>query len=166
MLKWSVFAFPAAAAGAALLITVFAPRPCTSAPPSQSWEPGETVAWANPTEADRFRKLEGERLSALDRVQSRTDIAQALVRGDLSLDDAADRFQMLNRENPTAISAFRTWYPEATDEELVRRQVIQFVRTLRTQSPADVAAVLPRLEAELTRRFPGTSSDRPGPGAH
>ena len=104
--------------------------------------------------------MEAERLSVLARVPARTAVAEAVVRGDLSLDDAADRFAVLNADNHVVLAAYRVWHPGATDGELVRRQVLQFVRTLRNQSPVEVAAAVARLEGEITSRFPPASPER------
>ena len=166
MSKWSGLAFPAATIGAALLITVFAPRRYAPAAPSKAWEPGEAVAWAQPTEADQFRRLEGERLAVLARYRARTEVAESLVRGDLSLDQAAERFEKLNAANDVTILQLRRWRPGATDVELVRWQVVQAVRGIRSLAPVEVAAALSRLEAEIARRFSRPSPERPGPGAH
>jgi hypothetical protein len=89
-----------------------------------------------------------------------------VVRGDLTLDQAADRFEKLNEENGDALDALRTWHPGVTDAELVRRQVVQAVRGLRDRAPREVAAILPRLEAKVTRRFPPASPEGPTVSPH
>ena len=133
---------------AAILVT---PPPVTG--PGE-WEPAEAVAWADPAGAALSRDLDARRRGIAERTLDKSDAALALARGELTLVQAADRFRQLIATDPGRLDLLRRIYSGASDDELVYRQVILFVRGNYRQDPARVSACLPGLEAEVNRRFP------------
>lgn len=85
------------------------------------------------------------------RVRQKQEVAKALLAGKLSFAHAADRLRRLSADEMS--DRMRAMYPGATDAELWHRQVIAFVKGFGRDYPEQVAALVPELEREVTRRF-------------
>lgn len=92
----------------------------------------------------------------LHRVGIKEELATALVRGEINLAEAAARFRDVNGDRPAAFAILRDVYPRASDEELMFRQVLHFVRWDGRSPPGLVMARLRQFEAEFFARFPGS----------
>ena len=150
-MRSAVIWFPVVGCAAALAAVLVAPPPADG---PGYWEPAEAVAWADPAGAQLSRELDARRRGVAERTLDKSDVALALARGELTLDQAADRFRRLIVADPGRLDLLRRSYPGASDDELVYRQVVLFVRGNYRLDPARVAACLPGLEAEVGRRFP------------
>jgi hypothetical protein len=107
----------------------------------------------------------------LSRIVLKTDVADALVRGELTLDEAAARFREINGADPTALVELRRLFPGASDDELTYRQVIHFAYAGSRWPAAKWLPRLRQLEAEFHSRFPAAPPipdwarvGAPGPG--
>jgi|SRR5262245_28632969 len=150
------FGAVAVAAAAGVLFLVHDPRPVARDGPD--WEDSEDVSWADAHEARRAEALIAAGEDAVARVTEKGAAADALVRGELTLDEAAGRFRKLNAGRPDAYRGLADAYPAASEEELAYRQVLLFVRGARFHSTLARAA-LARLEGEVDRRFPPPTGD-------
>jgi hypothetical protein len=92
--------------------------------------------------------------SVVNRVVAKQEVTAALLRGELSLADATERFRAANGADAAGVDRLRTLYPDADEAELPFRQVLHFARWHPRVPPAVVAARLPQLEAEFRARFP------------
>lgn len=136
---------------AAVLIAVRDSRPAARSGPA--WEVRGDDRWADPDEARRAEDLSASQDEVTARVSEKLALIDQLIRGERTLDAVADRFRELNAGCRNAYLILADAYPTASEEELAYRQVVLFVRASKPYSTL-VAAVLPRLEAEVTRRFP------------
>lgn len=98
-------------------------------------------------------RIDARRELVLDRLRAKDRIADALVRGELTLDQAVERFRHLTENDPAAVAAMRARYG-VTGDELYYRNVLGFARAAARHHPDLAKAVLPKLEAEALRRFP------------
>jgi len=155
-MKWFTPGAIALLAGAAL----FAQASRRSATPA-AVEPGEAVAWADPAAAEVSRDLDVQQAEALRRSEVKTTLTASLLRGEVTLEQAADRFRAVNSGGVRPYGRLSDLYPGVTEEELSYRQVILFVRGMTRVIPDAVAERLPALEAEVARRFPADSSKAP-----
>jgi hypothetical protein len=124
-------------------------------------------------EVRQARELDNRQRLVLQRVMEKEAVVHALVRGEITLDQAAERFRQLTADDAAALAYLRSFHPAASDEELHYRNVLGFVRGMVWTHPARFAEVFARLEDEVRRRFPapadGTAgrpprlSDRVGP---
>ena len=88
------------------------------------------------------------------RVVAKQEVTAALLRGDLTLAEAAARFRDLNVGDALSVVVSRALHPGAGDEELAYRQALQFAASDHRLTPAQRAARLPALVAEFRARFP------------
>ena len=146
----------AALAGAAIAAVILVQaRPAARADQQpSSWDPGETDAWADADAADRYRELDDQTRQVADRLTRKIALADSLARGERTLDEVATRFRELNGPDRAAYRSLAREYPAAGDEELAYRQAIGFVRMAVKADRTRPATILPRLEADLARRFP------------
>jgi hypothetical protein len=152
-MKWFTPAAMGLLVAAALLVLLTRPRPAPAAPP-RHWESADAAAWADPADAELSRDLDARQADALRRSATKTALTESLLRGDLTLAEAAGHFRAANVGGVLVYGNLPDVYPEATEEELSYRQVVLFVRGLVRVYPDAVAARLPDLEAEVARRFP------------
>jgi hypothetical protein len=96
--------------------------------------------------------VQQERL--VKRIYAKEDIARSLIFGQMTFADAASRFRELSRGDPTTLSRLRARFPAAMEDELWYRQVMGYMNGYVRTYPEQVAALLPKLDAEVTRRFP------------
>jgi hypothetical protein len=82
----------------------------------------------------------------------RDRIARALIRGELTLSEAAACFQSVNARRPPGVSSGSDGHPGSSEEERLCRHVLEWVRVeLADQVPN--AGLLLRLEAELEEQL-------------
>jgi len=117
------------------------------------WESAEPMLEGNPEMAAACRTADARMALARWRAEEKREAARALAHGRLTLTGAIARYRDLNAGDPSAIGLLADNYPSASEEEVICRQVFQFVRVLGAMDPAAVGA-LPALEAEFARRFP------------
>ena len=104
----------------------------------------ETVYWS---------QMEPPSIDTASRVLQKQEVARALIFGETTLAEAATRLRELGKnEVPPCL---RQLHPGATDAEIWYHQVIAFVKGLGHNYPDRVAAIVPRLEAEVARTFGG-----------
>ena len=101
------------------------------------------------------QSLEDRRTVLMARFYEKDRTANALLRKEITLDEAADRFRELTRNDPKAIEALERWFG-ATGDEVYYRNVLKFARGAAYGQSVDVLAVLERLEEDFCRRFPRT----------
>src|SRR3954471_13030752 len=124
---------------------------------------GLTGAWvaasphrAGPTQpdGDLSPTLIAANDSVVNRVVAKQEVTAALLRGELSLAEATERFQAANGPDSAVFDRLRVLYPDAGEAELSFRQVLHFARWHPRVPPEVVAARLPQLDAEFRARFP------------
>jgi hypothetical protein len=144
-----------AVGGVALLLFALpvAPSRAVADRGGRGWEPAESVGWADPEEARRFRDLDAECRGARGRNQDKATLTEALVRGERTMEDVAAQFRKLNAGAPCPYAVLQDRFPSAGEAELSYRQVVLFVRGMAPHR-AGAGAALPALEAEVARRFP------------
>src|SRR5262245_44543068 len=80
-------------------------------------------------EQKRALELEQQRLGAVRRIAERQAVVDAVVAGRMDLLQAAARFRHLNESLPeVSRDVIRAYFPGASDEERVCRQVIHWLR--------------------------------------
>jgi hypothetical protein len=161
-MRWSGVGMLAVLAGTSLFVLT-RPRPTTGAAAEPGSEPAETAAWADPVEARLSRDLDDQREEIRRRSQDKAAIVQALLRGDLTFSQSAARFRAANAGAGKAYGLLPDLYPWAAEEELSFRQVVCYIRGLTRANSARAVALLPGLEADVARRFPGPISPAPAP---
>lgn len=107
----------------------------------------------------------------LARIARKTEIADALLRGELTLAEAAAQFREVNASDPIALAEFRRMHPGADDDELTYRQVVHFAYAGPRWLAAKRVPRLRQLEGEFHARFPAAApipdwarAGAPGPG--
>ena len=139
-MKWVVFAgwglVLAAAGGVAL----------------GSWsgdDKGDSVS--DPLGTRRGDELTVKFQAAAERSRVKSEVAAALVRGELSIEDAAAAYQKVLAADPVVLTRLRLDWPQASERELVLRNLEAFVRWQHRSDPARVPAVLARLAEAIGR---------------
>jgi hypothetical protein len=108
--------------------------------------------------------LDARLATAVSRLSDKWAVALALVRGELSLRQAVDRFRVIMAGDPAFFDQLRRSRPGATDDELLYRNVVGYARNVLTEWPDHSPDMLDRLEAELDAEFPA-GDGRTGAGA-
>ena len=93
-----------------------------------------------------------ERDAVFARILEKDRIAQALLRGELTLDQAVDGFRAVIGGDAKVIEFLQGWYA-ATGDEIYYRNVVTFARSIAQGEPESVAAVARGLQEEVDRRF-------------
>src|SRR5262245_61415189 len=70
--------------------------------------------------------LESQREATLRRIELKTDVAEDLIAGRLTLRQAATRFKELNADLPQFPSQSRLQYPDGSDDERHCRNLIDY----------------------------------------
>jgi WD40 repeat protein len=105
-------------------------------------------------DARRGRQNDEQCRAIRRRIEAKNRLAAEVIDGRLTLLEAAARFRDLDREPPPFDrDAFRCSYPGASDDELLCREVIFFVRVEQRRRPGTDAGIVARLEAELNERL-------------
>jgi hypothetical protein len=99
-------------------------------------------------------ELEARCQAAHRRAQAKWEVAGGLVRGEVGLREAAERFRVIVGSDTGIWKALRSRYPAATDDEVLYRHAIDFARSNLFFNPGSDPTVLSRLEAELASAFP------------
>jgi len=99
----------------------------------------------------RSGQLEAQCADVQQRIGIKKQIVDEVIAERLSLLEAAACFRELNDAYPDHLDLLRRTHPGKTDEEVLCRNVIAFVRSA-LRDPAG-AAVIDRLEAELDGRL-------------
>jgi len=97
--------------------------------------------------------LDDRRMVLLARFFEKDRTARALLRGEITLDEAADHFRDLTRDDPAAVESLKRWFAAAGDE-IYYRNVLKFARGAAYGQPPEILAVVAKLENEVRRRFP------------
>jgi hypothetical protein len=97
-------------------------------------------------------QIDSRRVMVLDRLLAKDRITDALFRGELTLEQAVERFRHLTANDPVAVAAMRARY--GTGDEMYYSQVLSFARAAAYYHPDRAKVVIPRLEVEVSRRFP------------
>jgi hypothetical protein len=106
----------------------------------------ETVYWS---------QVEPPSNDTTSRVLQKQEVATALIFGEVTFTEAADRLRELGRnEIPVCL---RQFHPAATDAEIWYHQVIAFVKGLGYNYPDRVAILVPKLQSEVAQRFGGAA---------
>lgn len=124
-----------------------------------SLSPWEVLEQCDRLERSRRRSDRLEALlasvTACQRVKG--SVAVALLAGRVSLAEAANVYRELDRRQQgprwRTVDALRSRYPEATDEEIYCRNVINHALNLLGHGSAEAGAVAYRLEAELAEHL-------------
>ena len=95
--------------------------------------------------------------AVLARVLEKDRIVKSLLRGELTLDQAAAGFRAVIGDDTKAIEFLQTRY-RATGDEIYYRNVVTFASTPAQGQHTSVPAVQRRLEDELRQRFPRKTS--------
>ena len=105
--------------------------------------------------------LDARYLRVAQRVQAKRAVANALVCGECTFDEAANRFRQLNADDPKAIvqpaiMQLGQRYSGASQDEVNFIQVVLFVRSFAqvSSNPGFFEEFADRLEGELRVRFP------------
>lgn len=99
------------------------------------------------------------------RLIEKNAVATALVRGEIGLRQAAERFRAVTPADSFAMVRLRRAYPRATETELLYRNVLLIVRGYLAERPDLAPGLVARLEAELAETFPPNCKTRPEPDA-
>jgi hypothetical protein len=113
---------------------------------------------ASRTKADadrRHRELESRQQEAMRRLADKEAAVRALLRGELTLDAAADRFRAADAGDPVLLARLRQRHAGVSDHELYCRQVIDHLRA--PGRPADARVLAARLDRG---ERPSTIGDR------
>ena len=94
-----------------------------------------------------------------ERTRVKIEVAGALVRGELSIEEAEDHFRRVLAADPFIWSRLRATWPDATDRQLVLQNLTDFVRWQHWGDADRVPAVLARL-AEARSRAADTNAPR------
>ena len=118
----------------------------------------EGDAFARLAEDEDFRRQQAdwdERIAAaVRRLSEKRAVSLALVRGELSLRQAVDRFRAIIGGDPAVLDHLRRFRPNATDDELLYRNVVGFARNVFTEWPDLSPELLDQVEVELAAAFP------------
>jgi hypothetical protein len=102
----------------------------------------------------REDEMDAEMAAARVRIFEKEAVAAALVRGDVTAGQAADRFRQMLAQEPKVRAALRLHHPEATDGDLGVYMLINFVNRVGWTHPAGTAPVLAELQAAVARPGP------------
>ena len=103
--------------------------------------------------ARESEQIDSRCVVVLDRLLAKDRVTDALLRGELTLEQAVEHFRRLIANDPAAVAALRAQYGGRGDE-MYYRQVLSFAHAAARYHPERVKVVIPRLEAEVARRFP------------
>lgn len=87
-----------------------------------------------------------------ERIELKEALVTDLVEGHATLADTAAKFHELNRDVPTCMSAIRMRYPEASDDERMVLNVLDFA-SIRDMDETERNTVMGRLAAEYETMF-------------
>src|SRR5262249_24470980 len=91
-------------------------------------------------EASRVEQLGGQAEALTKRGEARGAAAEAVVAGNVTVEEATQRFLELNRMPPEFMTALRLASPGDSDEECARRQLLEHVESARAELAAKAKA--------------------------
>src|SRR5262245_48625397 len=91
-------------------------------------------------EASRVEQLGGQAEALTKRREARRAAAEAVVAGNVTVEQATQRFLELNRMPPECMTALRLASPGDSDEECARRQLLERVESARAELAAKAKA--------------------------
>jgi hypothetical protein len=97
--------------------------------------------------------------AAAERTRVKIEVAGALVRGELSVEEAEEHFRRVLAADPLVWSRLRAAWPDATERQLVLQNLTDFVRWQHRGDADRVPAVLARL-AEARGRAADSTAPR------
>ena len=109
------------------------------------------VSISDPLGTGRADELTVEIRAAAERARVKSEVTAALVRGEMSIEDAAAAFHKVLAADPAVMARLRMDWPKASDRELVLRNLAAFVRWHHRADPERVPAVLARVAREIGR---------------
>ena len=139
------------AIGAVVGVAATLIRPTTR--PPRAWDNEELAAYRTGEAARQSEQIDARRHLVLSRLLAKGQIVNALLRGEMTLDQAVNHFRQLIERDPAAVAAMRSQYGRAGDE-IYYRNVLDFARGEARYRPDRGSTVMPLLEAEVSRRFP------------
>jgi hypothetical protein len=98
-----------------------------------------------PDGADRPEAGLAEFRAVAERKDRKAAVASALVRGELTADEAAARIRAVLAEEPVVLVGLGAAHPGEPDGALVRRHLAAWVRAVAHQDPDRAATALRRL---------------------
>jgi hypothetical protein len=109
-------------------------------------------------ELARRQRLEAKRVALQRRNEAKEQVAGEVLAGRLSLAEAVARYRALNAESPDYRPGAGRYYPRMSMEELLCREVLDYVEVALRGQPGRAEAVRSRLERDLRDHLA-----RPGP---
>jgi hypothetical protein len=100
-------------------------------------------------ESDRAAELERQRLTLLERVATKIELHRMLLRGELSLPEAAVRLREVLRNNPGAYAQTIGQYSGCSEMEAFCQHLLHYGGD-NDADGASARSVIARLEADLT----------------
>jgi hypothetical protein len=124
-------------------------------------ERGSAARGQSALDARRHNDQIDARMSAVQkRMAEKAVVARAVIRGELTLWQAAEQFREICAADPWALQRLRDLHPRVPDSELWCRNVIAHIRGILVDDPAPDVALPARLEAELAATT-GHASESP-----
>ena len=87
---------------------------------------------ASPLVVEPCLEPDAAQKALLERISEKDAAAHALLRGELTLSQAAERFRTVSDNDAKNLMYLRHSYPGASDDELWHREVIGFTRVIRS----------------------------------
>ena len=115
------------------------------------------VSLTDPDENRRSDELAAEFRATARRSRVKTDVAAALVRGEVSVGEAEAAFRKLLTAEPLVRARLREEWPAASDRELVLRNLAAFVEWRHRHDPERVAVALGKLNEAIAHESSATS---------
>ena len=103
-------------------------------------------------EQEREAILDARLKVTLGRIDYRQKVVEDLVAGQISLTNAAAKFEELNATYPGGTAAVLS-FPGVSEEESRYRQVIGQVKVMFENRPSEASVIVERLEAELRKHM-------------
>jgi hypothetical protein len=99
------------------------------------------------------RSLDNQRETVNVRLLEKNRVARQLLRDEITLDQAAERFREVVADDPKALEFLRKEYC-ATGDELYYRNVLTFVLQIARAEPSSATVDVRKLKDEVNRRYP------------
>jgi hypothetical protein len=110
-----------------------------------------------PAAARQGDDLDAAIRAAQERVRQKEAVAAALVRGNMTADQAIAQYRRALAQDPVAQAGLRCRYPDAPADDLAVHMLIHFLERQRRQTPGGPDAVLAGLRTAVGR--PGPERD-------
>jgi hypothetical protein len=103
-------------------------------------------------EQEREAILDARLKVTLGRIDYRQNVVEGLIAGQITLPNAAAKFEELNATYAGGTAAILA-FPGASEEERRCRQIIGQVKVMFENRPSESSAIVERLEAELRKHM-------------